>query len=193
MWFCHVLSSPRFTFLQLCNILTQYLNSESGLFPFILLSPSETSIRPMLNLFSLYLCLNAFPHFPPLSLCYILSPRSIPQLTNYSSSCVYLLLNSYPKYGSCISNISITQDLLEMLIHGLHLRPMKSELNQQWGPRNQCFNKHSSSALQADSLPAEPQGKLRSTGGVACPFSSGSSQTMNQIGVSCTAGGFFTS
>ena len=51
-----------------------------------------------------------------------------------------------------------------------------------------------SPALQADSLPAEPQGKPKNTGvGIAYPFSDGSSQTRNRTGVSCTASGFFTS
>ena len=46
--------------------------------------------------------------------------------------------------------------------------------------------------LQVDSLPAEPQGKPKNTGVVVYPFSSGSSQTRNQTGVSCIAGRFFT-
>ena len=41
-----------------------------------------------------------------------------------------------------------------------------------------------SPTLQADSLPAEPQGKPKNTG-VAYPFSRGSSQPRNQTGVSC--------
>ena len=49
-----------------------------------------------------------------------------------------------------------------------------------------------SPALQADSLPAEPQGNLKNTGLGSHPFSSGSSQTRNLTGVSCIAGGFFT-
>ena len=46
-------------------------------------------------------------------------------------------------------------------------------------------------ALQADSLPAEPTGKPKSTGVVAYPFSSRSSWPRNQTQVSCIAGGFF--
>ena len=49
-----------------------------------------------------------------------------------------------------------------------------------------------SPALQADSLPAEPQGKPKNTGVVAYPFSRGSSQSRNRTGVSCIAGEFFT-
>ena len=50
-----------------------------------------------------------------------------------------------------------------------------------------------SPALQADSLPAEPQGEPKNTGGgVVYPFSRGSSQPRNQTRVSCIAGGFFT-
>ena len=45
---------------------------------------------------------------------------------------------------------------------------------------------------QADSLPAEPQGKPRILEWVAYPFSRGSSRPRNQTGVSCIAGGFFT-
>ena len=46
--------------------------------------------------------------------------------------------------------------------------------------------------LQADSLPAEPQGKSRILEWVAYPFSSRSSWSRNQTGVSCIAGRFFT-
>ena len=49
-----------------------------------------------------------------------------------------------------------------------------------------------SPALQADSLPAEPQGSPRILEWVAYPFSSRSSQPRNWIRVSCIAGGFFT-
>ena len=49
-----------------------------------------------------------------------------------------------------------------------------------------------SPALQADSLPAKPQGKPKNTGVVAYLFSSGSSQPRNWTRVSCTADGFFT-
>ena len=49
-----------------------------------------------------------------------------------------------------------------------------------------------SPALQADSLPAEPQGKPKKTGVVAYPFSRGSSRPRNWTGVFCIAGGFFT-
>ena len=52
---------------------------------------------------------------------------------------------------------------------------------------------HRSPALQADSLPAEPQRKTKNTGvGSLSPFSSGPSQTRNQTRVSCITGGFFT-
>ena len=47
-----------------------------------------------------------------------------------------------------------------------------------------------SPALQADSLPVEPQGKPKILEWVACPFSSGSSQYRNRTRV--IAGGFFT-
>ena len=50
-----------------------------------------------------------------------------------------------------------------------------------------------SPTLQADSLPAEPQGKPRILERVAYPFSSRSSQPRNWTRVSCIAGGFFTS
>ena len=46
--------------------------------------------------------------------------------------------------------------------------------------------------LQADYLPAEPQGSPRTLEWVAYPFSSGSSWPRNRTGVSCIAGGFFT-
>ena len=46
--------------------------------------------------------------------------------------------------------------------------------------------------LQADSLPAEPQGSPRLLEWVAYPFSSGPSWPRNQTGVSCIAGRFFT-
>ena len=52
-----------------------------------------------------------------------------------------------------------------------------------------------SPALQADSLPVEPLGKPENTRvgeWVAFPFSSGSPQPRNRIGVPCIAGGFFT-
>ena len=48
------------------------------------------------------------------------------------------------------------------------------------------------SALQANSLPAEPQGSPRILEWVAYPFSRGSSQPRSWTGVSCIAGGFFT-
>ena len=49
--------------------------------------------------------------------------------------------------------------------------------------------------LWANSLPTKPPGQLKNTGvgRVAYPFSRGSSQPRNQPGVSCIAGGFFTS
>ena len=50
-----------------------------------------------------------------------------------------------------------------------------------------------SPALQVDSLPAKPQGKLKNTGMVAYPLSSRSSQPRNWTRVSCIAGGFLTS
>ena len=50
-----------------------------------------------------------------------------------------------------------------------------------------------SPTLQADSLPAEPQGKPKNTGWVAYPFSSESSQPRGQTGVSCIADRFLTS
>ena len=46
--------------------------------------------------------------------------------------------------------------------------------------------------LQADSLPAEPQGSPRILEWVAYPFSSGYSQPINQMGISCISGRFFT-
>ena len=49
-----------------------------------------------------------------------------------------------------------------------------------------------SPALQADSLPAEPQKSPRILEWLAYPVSSGSSQSTNRTGVSCTAEGFFT-
>ena len=49
-----------------------------------------------------------------------------------------------------------------------------------------------SPVLQADSLPAEPQGSPRILEWVAYPFSRGSSQPRNQPGVSCIASRFFT-
>ena len=48
-----------------------------------------------------------------------------------------------------------------------------------------------SPAFQADSLPAEPQGKPRILELIAYPFSSRSSWPRNQTGVSCIASGFF--
>ena len=53
--------------------------------------------------------------------------------------------------------------------------------------------KPKSPALQADSLPAEPQGSPRILEWVAYSFSSASSQPRNQTGVSGIVGGFFTS
>ena len=44
-----------------------------------------------------------------------------------------------------------------------------------------------SPALQAHSLPAEPQGKPKNTGGVAYPFSRGSSQPRNWTQISLIA------
>ena len=49
-----------------------------------------------------------------------------------------------------------------------------------------------STALQADSLPAEPQGKPKNTGVSSLPFSRGYSRPRNQTGFSCIAGRFFT-
>ena len=50
-----------------------------------------------------------------------------------------------------------------------------------------------SSALQVDSLPTEPPGSPGTLERGAYPSSSGSSQPRNRTGVSCIAGGFFTS
>ena len=50
-----------------------------------------------------------------------------------------------------------------------------------------------SPSLQADSLKSEPPGKPKNIGGVAYPFSRGTSQSRNWTEVSCIAGGFFTS
>ena len=52
--------------------------------------------------------------------------------------------------------------------------------------------KSRSPALQANSLPAEPQRKPKNTGWVAYPFSRGSSWPRNRTGVSCITGRFFT-
>ena len=49
-----------------------------------------------------------------------------------------------------------------------------------------------SPAWQADSLPAEPQGSLRTLKWVAYPLSSRSSRPRNWTRESCIAGGFFT-
>ena len=49
-----------------------------------------------------------------------------------------------------------------------------------------------SPALQADSLPAESQGKPKYTGVGSLSLLQRSSQPRNRIGVSCVAGGFFT-
>ena len=49
-----------------------------------------------------------------------------------------------------------------------------------------------SPALQADSLPAEPQGKPKNNEVGSDPFSSGSSGPRNWTRVSCIAGRFFT-
>ena len=46
--------------------------------------------------------------------------------------------------------------------------------------------------LQVDSLPSEPQGKPKNTGVGVYPFSRGSSQPRNQIGISFIAARSFT-
>ena len=85
-------------------------------------------------------------------------------------------------------------DPMDYTVHGiLQARILEWVAFQSPGVLPSPGIKHRSSALQADSLPAEPQGKLKNTGGVARPFSSGSSRPMNWTGVSCTAGGFLTS
>ena len=50
-----------------------------------------------------------------------------------------------------------------------------------------------SPTLQANSLPSEPLGKPKDTGGIVYPSCRGSAQPRNQTGVSCIAGEFFTS
>ena len=50
-----------------------------------------------------------------------------------------------------------------------------------------------SPALQADSLLTEPTGKPMNTGVGSLSFSRGTSWSRNRTGVSCSAGGFFTS
>ena len=50
-----------------------------------------------------------------------------------------------------------------------------------------------SPALQVDSLLSEPPGKPKYTAMGSLSFSRGSSQPRNQTGVTCIAGGFFTS
>ena len=60
-------------------------------------------------------------------------------------------------------------------------------------PSSRASSQPRSSALQVVSLPSEPPGKPMSAGVVVCPFSRGSSQPRNRIGVSCIAGRFFTS
>ena len=49
-----------------------------------------------------------------------------------------------------------------------------------------------SPTMQADSLPAEPQGSLRILEWIAYPFSNGSFRPRNRTGVSHIAGGLFT-
>ena len=53
--------------------------------------------------------------------------------------------------------------------------------------------KPSSPALQVDSLPCEPPGKPKNTGVGSQSLLQGSSRPRNRTGVSCIAGGFFTS
>ena len=81
-----------------------------------------------------------------------------------------------------------------LLPYGLH-SPWNS-LGQNTGvdslSLHQGTSQPRSPALQADSLPAEPQGKPPQMEWVAYPFSRGFSQPRNPTAVSSIAGGFFT-
>ena len=81
--------------------------------------------------------------------------------------------------------------------HGLSMEFSRPEYWSGWplpspGDLPNPGIKPRSPALQADSSPAEPQGKAKNTGMVAYPFSSWSSWLRNWTGVSCITGGFFT-
>lgn len=117
-------------FLQLWNIVTQYLYEYCS-------SPIHSIVSPLEFLvdlgwtFSFCPCLlTAFPHFLSLSFYCILSPRSVFQLMNYFSSCVYLLFNSYLKYGPWTRNISISWELIR---NANSWAPPKTHLTE-WGP-----------------------------------------------------------
>ena len=104
-----------------------------------------------------------------------------------------------PLYSSILSEVKATQSCLTLCnpmdctVRGiLQARILEWVVFSSPGDLPNPGIEPRSATLQADPLPAEPQGKPRILEWVAYPFSSGSSWPRNQTGVSCIAGGFFT-
>ena len=102
---------------------------------------------------------------------------------------VYYSVVSWEIISSCRAAINQSREF-----HGLY-RP-EHWSGEPFPPRGDLPNpeiKPRSPTLQADSFPSEPPGNPMILEWVAYPFSRGSSWPRNRIGVSCVAGGFFTS
>ena len=82
------------------------------------------------------------------------------------------------------------QVLLSMGV--LHARTLQCLLFPPTGDLPNPGIEPQSPALQTDSSPTEPPGKLKNTEEVAYPFSKGYSWPRNWTGVSCIAGAYFT-
>ena len=80
-----------------------------------------------------------------------------------------------------------------LLPHGLYGPWNSPGQNTRVGNFSRGSSQPRSPALQVDSYHLSHQGSPRILEWVANPFSTGSSWSRNQIGVSCIAGGFFTS
>ena len=113
------------------------------------------------------------------------------------SSCVNMLANRIRhdvNVGKSLRRVPLFVTPMDYMVHGI----LQARI-LEWGAfpfsrgSSQPRNRPRSLVLQADSLPAELQGKPKNIGVGSLSFSRGSSQPRDQTGVSCTAGGFFSS
>ena len=157
-------------------------------------SPHPVPVRQSLNVPTPWQPLICF-----LSLwIYLLCTHGINGSINYVAFCVWLL-----SLRSCFRDSSTSRNSLShvpLFATPWSMQSMELSRPEYWSglpcpPAGDLPNpgiEHRSPALQADSLPAEPQGKPKNTG-VGSPFSRGDSRHRNGAGGSCITGGFFTS
>ena len=117
-------------------------------------------------------------------------------LTHFSKTSNFYYLHSLPNYFLCVCVLPYLEKLKVKFSQSCPtlcdskdytVRGILQARLLQW----ETFSfKHRSPALQADSLPAEPQGEPKNTGVEVYPVSRRSSPPRNQTGVSCIAGRF---